>query len=244
MISEREFSHGFSAFWSVHASLMTPQYISRLNLNGVRMRKDKQLLPPIDTKGSSDNDVASEIAFGAIDRALEIGIRVADVFLDEASLSMVVTDALAKIELLRRDETNRPVAKKSTLGMAHELSSRVEHYLKSQFKDEMIKVAPFFRGCGLFDNCYGDILASTSLIEIKMVDRNLRSADIKQALLYCALNFASKQYEISHIVILNPLRGLVYELDIEDLADGISRRPSVELFHEMLQYSSERLYHA
>ena len=36
MISEKDFSNGFSSFWTECLPLLTPQVIARFNLNGMR----------------------------------------------------------------------------------------------------------------------------------------------------------------------------------------------------------------
>jgi hypothetical protein len=66
-----------------------------------------------------------------------------------------------------------------------------------------------------------------------MADRNLRSIDLRQVLIYAALNHESEQYDIANISVLNPRRGLEYSFTLEEFADRVARQPSSELCHKI-----------
>jgi hypothetical protein len=115
---------------------------------------------------------------------------------------------------------------------------RLESYF-DDYSPNSILIQPRFRGCGILDSCYGDILGKKCLFELKMADRNLRSADVRQLLTYCALNHHSSQYEIESLAILNPRRGLEFAFQVEDLAQRASRKNASELFHGITSFLSD-----
>ena len=121
---------------------------------------------------------------------------------------------------------------------AIDLAMRLQTYFED-YPIETIVIQPRFKGCGILDSCYGDILARKSLCEVKMVDRNLRSADMRQVLAYCALNYRSSQYEIDSVTILNPRRGLEFSFVVEELAERASGKNASELFHHITTFLSD-----
>jgi hypothetical protein len=97
----------------------------------------------------------------------------------------------------------------------------------------------------LLDSCYGDVLAQNTLYEVKIVDRKLRSTDIRQLLIYCALNYNSRQFDIQAVSILNPRRGVEYIFKLERLTERIANRTPADLFHEITDFlfNFESMHH-
>src|SRR5690606_22785783 len=120
--------------------------------------------------------------------------------------------------------------------IAIELAKRLEKYFKNQEESKPILIQPRFKGCGLLDSCYGDILVSPTLYESKMVERNLRSVDLRQLLIYCALNYRSKQYQISDVAVINARRGMLYHFELDYLAKRVSGRTAPELLHHIADF--------
>lgn len=69
-----------------------------------------------------------------------------------------------------------------------------------------------------------------------MVDRNLRSTDLRQVLIYCALNYYSQQYDIQAVSIVNPRRGVEYAFRLDKLTERIANKTPPELFHMMTEF--------
>ena len=118
------------------------------------------------------------------------------------------------------------------------LAVRMEDFFASRPKQRPLVIQPQFKGCGILDSCYGDILAGPCLYESKMVDRNLRSSDLRQLLIYCALNYKSHQYGIEHVAILNVRRATVYEFSMDSLARRVARTSAPEIFHHIIDFLS------
>lgn len=92
---------------------------------------------------------------------------------------------------------------------------------------------PEVPGCGSVEGSHADILAGTTLIEVKSVTRPFRGQDIRQVLTYAALYYVSGLY-IERIVFLNPRRGRVSEASIEFLCQGSSGQSRSVLMGEIV----------
>jgi len=115
----------------------------------------------------------------------------------------------------------------------------MEEFFAKEIQSGKIIIQPPFKGCGILNSCFGDVLASKCLCELKTVDRNLRSTDIRQVLIYSALNYKSKQYDIETVTILNPRRAVKFSFKVEALVARISRKTSTEVFHQITDFLSD-----
>src|SRR5579864_8207330 len=69
------------------------------------------------------------------------------------------------------------------------LCTSLEKFVVQQNPDNLPVVkSPVFRGCGFVDECTGDLIIGNQLVEVKAGDRSFRATDIRQLLVYCALN--------------------------------------------------------
>lgn len=110
---------------------------------------------------------------------------------------------------------------------------------RTRFKIRTIGVSPLFKGCGWLDECAADFLTSNVLVEIKAGDRTFRSIDIRQVLIYCALNFASKTYDIVHVCLVNPRLGFFWGEPLERLCQEVSGRSSSDVLGDIVQFVSD-----
>jgi hypothetical protein len=102
-----------------------------------------------------------------------------------------------------------------------------------------ISTFPVFPGCGWLDECVGDALAGGVLFEVKAGDRNFRTIDLRQVMVYCALNFGSRSYHIERICLVNPRVGVFLEESLDDLCSELSGRPTADVLADIVQFVSE-----
>jgi hypothetical protein len=93
---------------------------------------------------------------------------------------------------------------------------------------------PKFRGCGIVDSCVGDMLLDETLIEVKAGDRNFRAIDIRQLLIYCALNSESRDFRINNICCVNPRRGCYFVIGLQTLCLQLSISSESELLSDIV----------
>lgn len=121
------------------------------------------------------------------------------------------------------------------------VSRRLFSYFHMREHDSVLRVAPEFSGCGIVNTCFGDVLSEPRLFEVKAGARDFRVIDIRQVITYCALNFASRQYDIKRAVLINPRMGVYAELDVyTDLARASGSSAS-EVYAQLLDFMSQDL---
>lgn len=114
--------------------------------------------------------------------------------------------------------------------------SRMQKYFK--YEQNLITY-PYFQGCGLIFNCFGDAYADGNLIEIKSGNSNYTKYDLYQLITYSALNYVSESpVNIEKFKLVNFRQGTEWEDNIEDLFHIISGQSSVEIFSDIINYIS------
>lgn len=233
MISEKQFSEQFSGFWGQCLPFLTPQAIVKMNVNGLPMPASRGFVakPLTPTEASSNNDLVADTGFGIFAAAVQAGKSVY-AMQNKALLERISQSAFERIGRLRRSDEKEKMKRLSGMDDAIEIAVRLEDFFEGEGTGKLL-IQPRFKGCGILDSCYGDLLMNATLYEVKCVERNLRSIDIRQVLTYAALNYQSRQYLIEEVCIVNPRRGIVFRFDVESLAQEVSRKNSAELFHEI-----------
>lgn len=97
-----------------------------------------------------------------------------------------------------------------------------------------IKFCPTLKGCGYLSSCQGDIIKGGTLVEVKSVTGGFRSEHLRQAIAYLALNYASKQYEIDRLCLVNGRQGTLLPISTRSLSVRISGKDEPQLMDEIL----------
>jgi hypothetical protein len=95
--------------------------------------------------------------------------------------------------------------------------------------------SPRIRGCGVVDAATADVLAADELVEIKTVTRPFQANDLRQALTYAAMLYASDR-RVGHIALLNPRRARAVRLSIGEIAAATRGDSDVELMQELIEW--------
>ncbi len=114
-----------------------------------------------------------------------------------------------------------------------EIFQRLSNFFVKEHSPQQIR--PIFKGCGFVDASEADVLAASTLFEVKTVERSFRSADLRQAITYAALNHSSKEVEISKLGLINPRRGVFFEIPLNEISMEISGRTADELLSTIVQ---------
>jgi hypothetical protein len=89
-------------------------------------------------------------------------------------------------------------------------------------KYSIIKIEPIIPGCGIIDNCRGDLMVNDDLYESKSRVGQIEQSDIRQLLTYAILLSIASPERVSGIGILNPFRGTRSILEISDAVHIVS----------------------
>jgi len=173
MISEVSFSRGYSSFWTEHVPWIS-DYVSSINI-GLVERLQLPIELTDDTKHRSINNV---FAFTYFKNVLTRNN-------DNLDAAFGETSTIIK---------NYPRNNLETYALTKEYSLIVKKQserLINRYKGKSVEFYPQFSGCGLMESCQGDLFYNNTLVEIKAGERGLLSSDIKQIIIYCALNWLS-----------------------------------------------------
>ena len=233
MISDRQFAEQFSGFWNQCLPFLTPKVVAEMNMHGVPMPDSRGFVakPLAPTEGSVNNDLVAETGFGIFAAAVQTGKSVYSIRNDPL-LKQVSESAVERISLHRSAEGKVGVKRLRGIDESMAIATRLEDFFEDEGAGE-IEIQPRFKGCGVLDSCYGDLLKGNTLYEVKCVERNLRSIDIRQVLAYCSLNYQSQQFDITEVCIVNPRRGISFRFNVESLVQQTSRKNSSEFFHQI-----------
>ncbi|HKV08075.1 MAG TPA: hypothetical protein VJ725_08065 [Thermoanaerobaculia bacterium] len=196
------------------------------------------ILPDRETR----QDLISEISLRWFSARIVEG-RLSKLTPSPVELEQLATEAWRFIGHLRGSPNPElPSPSRAEIQEAKSLTEILVEFSRFRNDPGLIVPRPSFAGCGLLSACHGDVLIGQTLYEIKSVDRGSHQPDLRQIVVYCALNFASPQYDIRRVGLLNPRRGTYFDSDLEWLIQNLSGKGSAELFYEILDFlSTERV---
>jgi len=230
MISERKFSNSFSSFWK-ELLPTADSFVRRMNLSLERYCLPTESRLEVNRDRRSVVNELSFRLFMSLAKGKKLSVN------DKMKMSLEVSHYIER--LAPNINIDQPISKEE-IEEAESLSSALTQYFSN---DELDKLWfwPVFRGCGRINSCRGDIISNDKLVEVKAGDRHFRITDVRQVIAYLALNSISKQYEIQHIALVNPRKGLFFETTVEDLIKECSQRKPVDVFGDIIDFLSSEI---
>jgi hypothetical protein len=229
MISERKFAHSYTSFWNQ----LLPRLDSYLRLvNCAYERYDNEI--PFQISGHRDRrGIVNELGFRLFAESTICG-PLADEKIKILSESVRhYVERLSKAtDDVAKEEVNEQEIKESML-----IAGSLSRYFQTTPSSELV-FSPDFPGCGIIDSVKADILHGTELFEVKAGDRSFRVTDIRQVLVYCCLDFASKKYGVKSVVLLNPRRGTYFRTTVNDMVKECAGTTTVDLFGSVIEFVS------
>jgi hypothetical protein len=239
MITENRFSNSFTSFWKEVIPL-ADRYVRMLNLSLERFDT------PLDSDSDpSRRDLINEIGFRIFKESLSYKRLLSSRSKPGKHLDEIAAQAWEYIRMFRKQrfrpyyatrDISAPV--KSEIAESIVIAKRLQAFFRKVEKGKKATLSPEFPGCGIIDNSEGDIITSQTLYEIKAGERNFRLVDVRQVLVYLALNQSATLYDITSIGLLNPRIGVFVKVKVDDLAMGTSGKSTVGLLSEIIQFAS------
>jgi hypothetical protein len=217
VIDASSFAAKHHAFWADRTPT-SEHFVRRLNLEYT-----DRWSPPIEKP--EEHIRAALVSEFAFSRFCGLADGMDAVRLDTISMAETRKRLLPLMDDLAALDAPLTIAEKN---QTRRLESNLVGFFKS--RAAALRTRPIFKGCGYVDASEGDVISGKCLFEIKTVDRPFRSLDIRQLVAYCALNYASGQFELDSIGIFNPRRGLWFEMKLEKVCREISGQSTQELF--------------
>lgn len=231
VITEKRFASSHHAFWRELLPL-GEHYIREVNQKLARFEE-----PLASASLPKYHGVVNELAFRLFIRTATENVSLAD--LTDTVILTELSHTIRFIEAFRQHgRGSLPSLEKDEIAEALVLVRRLSAFFQ-RGSDAPLVAQPVFAGCGWLSECQGDVLSSDTLYEIKAGARPFRMLDVKQVLVYCALNFASKCYNIRDVCLLNPREGTYFSETLNRLCELISGRSAVDVLGEIVEYVSE-----
>ena len=231
MISEITLAKHFSSLWD----MITPNsenVIKSLNKTLIGLRRY-----PFNYSKPERRALINEIGFELFSQTLQRSDAGPDGISLAGRRAMAIAAAQAnqsRFEHHAKDILVDPsqIEMLESMSIANTLSSYVRE-IRLHTTDRQVSLRPDLRGCGILDKCEADLLVGDILIEVKSGDRNFRSLDLRQLLIYATLNYIEGTHKIRKISCVNPRRAVYFLVDIDTVCLQIANRSSQELFGEL-----------
>jgi hypothetical protein len=241
VISERQFIRSFDSFWGELLPLLTPTYIAVFNESCVSRLKDLDgdsygalELP----KGIRHPDIVAELAFRLAGIVYGSGTDINNVTADSELLPQaerLAVDLVGKYEGAR-PEIALPLGNEERREAAR-LAKRYAALYRAFPVDSKLEYCPIFPGAGILDTSEGDLAIGDTLIEVKTTSRRPSSKDLRQVIVYMALDSQAGLNRWSKVALFNPRRGELYSIDVEALVTSVSGgRSRSAVFGDLVEF--------
>ena len=245
MISERTFASSFPGFWSDLLPLLTPTLVRLVN-DGYKKRltdHNGSPLKPVE-KGVEivDHAVLAEFSYHIAKLAVQDGTTAHDVY-DDGSLRKSAEQAAFLV--VEQYEGSRQHAGFSLTEIEQDeglsLAKNYERFFEQRGCEEGIEFDPIIPGAGFLQTCKADISIGPALFEVKTVSRNLAGKDIRQLIVYLALQATAGDRRWTRAGFLNPRKAEYHEFDVNTVITQISGGRSVpEVYRELVDFACSR----
>ncbi len=235
MISEKQLAELFDSFWQQHFPLLNPTFVRQFNSEKERLiGAGGQPVKPVKMGPDVDRfDLVAELAFEISHekyRAKTGGTPSHATAYRRALKKMATIIGLAEI----------PEPSSAEIAEANSLVTVYDVFFDMVATSEEIAFRPRIKGAGVLDEMEADFCSPTTLYEVKAVNRNLKSGDLRQVVSYLVAGLASHQFAWTDYCIFNPRLAIYHTGKIEELLAYISGRTSHECIADVLDALMER----
>jgi hypothetical protein len=236
LISATVFAKGYTTAWKSIAPT-TDIFVRRLNANLYAPIRDREFPPLQSVVDAKRRGLINEIAFKLFARSM------VEIWSNEAEIIRAISEAAADVQVANARLRGMPASEfasptQTEIEEVFSLFERLRWYFALASEGARIELYPKFAGCGILDTSAGDVYFSGKLYEVKAGDRSFLSVDIKQLLVYAALNKAAAARELNELGLFNPRTGVSFTIALNQLCLEISGRPSDDLLTEIIRVVS------
>lgn len=228
MITATQLSRNYPSLWKRIFPFLS-RLVRKFNLQ--KNSFDDQMLSIID---SSRRALVNEIGFKIFEELVSSTISDPD-SINKKKLRDIIESTCEYISILERVDEKLELDT-DELPEAFNIARRTLRYFNLYEKGSILDVSPFFSGCGIVSDCYGDVLVGDTLYEIKSGEREFRISDLKQLLIYITLNFSMRNTNISNVAILNPRLGIFVKITIKEFLELSSGKSTIDTFNELINF--------
>lgn len=236
MISERQLSVHFDSFWQHHFPLLNPTFVRRFNTEQKERLVQADGSPLLSIPMGKEVERFDLVAEMAFETAREnYRKRKGEV----PEITKALERALRKIALIKGEPEIANLSEAET-AEAEAIAAVYEDLFDSVALQGDIRFQPRIKGAGILDQTEADFCTNSTLFEVKAVNRNLQSGDLRQVLCYLVAGLGSHEYNWTDYCIFNPRLAVTYSGKTEELLSYLSGRTSHECIADVLDALMER----
>ena len=236
MISEKELGDYFDSFWEEHFPLLNATFVRRFNVEHKERLQTKW--------GSAVQAIPMAANVDRFDLVAEMAFELASEVYRERQgeipdMTGAITRASNRIALLKGVPKILPPTSEET-DEANALLRNYEYFFDAFVYAKDIEFRPRIKGFGILREMEADFCSSDILFEVKAVNRNLQSSDLRQVLCYLVAGIGSQKYSWSRYCIFNPRLAVYYIGRVDELLSYLSGRFAPECISDILSALTER----
>jgi len=242
MISEKTIASQFHGFWEETLPLLTPSFVKVFNEASSEdltdLPQSKFSYTPIG-ENIEKHDLVAELSFQIAKLKYESQIS----FDESRSRQNLAIAYRSAVDFLKRYKTDNPdeiVLNIHEIDESFNIACQYDYFFEFLGSDQ-IKFSPKLSGSGFLGECIADLSVANTLYEIKTVSRNISGKDIKQLIIYLALQFSSGNNNWSHAGFFNPRKSIHYKFSVDHLLYRSSGgRSAPDVFKDITDFLSSR----
>lgn len=233
MISDRELAQYFHSFWQDQFPLLNPTFMRRFNAQEwerVHAQEGYPIKPVPPGKDIERFDLVAEMAFEWAADSLSS---------PESGREAASQRALRRVATLQGVSEIAPPTYHE-IAEAGALTETYGHFFSTVVGSSPIRFRPIVKGVGLLNKMEADFCSAETLFEVKTVNRNLLSADLRQVIIYLIAGNASREYVWKRYCIFNPRLGIYFSGEVNKLLGYLSGRTPPECMNSVVDALIER----
>ena len=238
MISEKAVAQQFNGLWDDTLPLLTPQFVGLFNaansddLTEYPQSRFKKI--PIGSN-IEKHDLVAELSFQVAKLSIGHGIPTSAISAGTEHFKKAYRNATAFLIKYASEDEN-VVLNPEEVSEALALAVQYDHFF-SHIQAKSIDFSPRITGAGYLGACNGDLSVDDTLYEIKTVSRNIAGRDIKQLILYLALQHSTGTRRWLHAGFFDPRKATHYRFSVDHLIYRTSGgRSTVEVFGDIVDF--------
>ena len=237
MISERTISRGFQSVWSSHFPMLNSSFVVSLNRHFTKPITSSEGVNAAIVKPPShhtSHDLVAELGIQLAKKALSLRCSSQQAAQDTELLASAWKDALKLVNRYEGERTFPALEKIASdwIKDAILLSSNLCVFIESHQGE--LEFDPTISGTRSIPTCEADLCIGDLLVEVKTVSRRFSTQDLRQVLIYLALDWANGAQRWERACLVNPRRAIYAMFSVDWLVKQTSGRSCAEVFGEFL----------
>jgi hypothetical protein len=230
MISERDIAEKFSVVWNQHFPMLTSNFIKIFNETQIKISNSISI-PIIE---NVRYDLITESAFNLAEILFVYNKTPEEYISNQENLNDLIKYTAKGIWKNGNYTEEDLKLIKSEVEEIIKISKNIIEFINTH-KFDKLEFKPKIIGYGFIPDLIADLSIDDTLFEIKSVNRNFKSSDLKQLFIYLALQQVSTGKNWDFAGLYNPRRGTYCKFNIKQLVYTLSGGKSPnEAFENLL----------